>query len=97
MRSIKNVVTMLTDRAPRKPAQLAAFLESDRTITLDIPRDNRLQVATKFIESSLEEETPKSVRLACTGFLKIAADFYEVGRPDIRVLAARPIRSREGG
>jgi hypothetical protein len=30
VRSIKNVVTMLTDRAPRKPVLLAAFLESDR-------------------------------------------------------------------
>jgi hypothetical protein len=97
IRSIKNVVTMLTDRAPRKPALLVAFLESDRTTTLDIPQDNRLQVAARLIESSLKEETTKSVRLACTGFLNIAADFYKVDRPDVRVLAARPIRSREGG
>lgn len=96
-RSIQNVAAVLTDREPRKPALLAAFLDSDRTITLDVPPDNRFGAAAKLIESSLEGETIKPVRLACAGFLNIAADFYKVHRPDARVLAARPIRSREGG
>jgi hypothetical protein len=55
--------------------------------------DNRLEAAAKLIESSLKG----AVRLACAGFLKIAADFYQVARPDGRVLAALPIRNREGG
>ncbi len=96
-RPTENMVTVPTDGPPRKPALLAAFLESDRTITLDIPRDNRLEAAAKLIESSLVGEATKSIRLACALFLNIAADFYQVGRPDVRVLAARPIRSREGG
>jgi hypothetical protein len=96
-RSIQNVIIMLTDRPPRKPALLAAFLNSDRTITLDIPQDNGLEAAAKLIESSLDGKTTKAVRSACARFLSLAADFYRVGAPDVRVLAARPIRSREGG
>jgi len=96
-RPVENVVTVLTDRPPRKPALLAAFLSSDRTLSLEIPEGNRLQAAAKLIESSLESETARAVRLACNGFLKLAADFYQVGNPGVRVLAARPLRSREGG
>jgi len=88
---------MLTDRAPRQPALLARFLESDRTLTLDIPPDNRIAAAARLIASSLEGEITKSVRLACASFLNIAAEFYQVDPPGVRVLAARPIRSWEGG
>ncbi len=42
------------------------------------------------------EETPP-VRKACIAFLSAAAEFYEVEAPLVRVLRARPIRSREGG
>jgi hypothetical protein len=86
---------MLTDRPPRKPALHAAFLESDRNKAIDLPHDGRLTAGAKSIELSLEHS--KAVREACTGFLNAAADFYRIQTPGIRVLAARPIRSREGG
>ena len=70
---IKNVVIMLTDRAPRKPALLAAFLESERNKTLDTPQDNRLQAPANLVESSLAGQTGKSLRLACAGFLGVAS------------------------
>jgi hypothetical protein len=88
---------MLTDRAPRKPALLSGFLESDRRRILDLPQGACLRTAAQSVESSLEEGTSKVVRQECTAFLKSAADFYKVETPDIRVLAARPIRSRESG
>jgi hypothetical protein len=88
---------MLTDRAPRKPELLASFLESDRHRILDLPQDANLGTAANSVESSLEEGTIKAVQEACAAFLESAAEFYEVGKPGIRVLAARPIRSREGG
>jgi hypothetical protein len=37
------------------------------------------------------------VRQACAEFLTIAAEFYQVKIPTLRVLSARPIRVREGG
>ncbi len=88
---------MLTDRAPRKPALLSGFLESDQRRILDLPQDACLRTAAQSVESSLEEGTSKVVRQACAAFLKSAADFYKIETPDIRVLAARPIRSRESG
>ena len=94
---VQNDVALLTDRAPRRPTLLAAFLESDRSGTLDIPQDDRLKAAAKSIESALAAETAKSVRQACAEFLAIAAEFYEVQQPDIRILAVRPIRGRESG
>jgi len=42
-------------------------------------------------------EDGKAVRLACMEFLNQASEFYNVISPPVRVLAARPIRVREGG
>lgn len=41
--------------------------------------------------------TAASIRKACAEFLSVAPAFYAVRRPTIRVLAARPLRVREGG
>lgn len=90
-------MSMLTDRAPRKPTLLADFLESDRNRTLTIPSDGRLQAPAKSIEASLKAGAIAGGRQACAEFLSVAADFYQVPTPGIRVLAARPLRSREGG
>lgn len=88
---------MLTDRGPRKPALLAAFLKSDQNGTLVLPKDNRIEISSATIESSLKAGTVPSVRRACSELLSTLAAFYNVEAPGIRVLAARPIRSREGG
>lgn len=88
---------MLIDRAPRKPTLCAGFVESDRNRILSLPQGNRLKAATMAIQSSLELGTTSAARQACAEFLSTLADFYEVERPGIRILAARPIRSREGG
>src|SRR5437764_15452954 len=39
----------------------------------------------------------KAIEQACAEFIAVAAEFYNVQRPAIRALAARPIRVREGG
>jgi hypothetical protein len=88
---------MLTDRAPRKAALLGHFLESDGNKVLSLPEDGRLERAAKAIESSLEAGACAAVRKACTEFLNILASSYRVEAPGISVLAARPLRSREGG
>lgn len=51
----------------------------------------------RSIESSLKGELSKATRQGCNEFLTIAAGFYKVQTPDIRILAARPLRTREGG
>jgi hypothetical protein len=88
---------MLTDRPPRDPARLAAFLESDRCGTLDVPRDDRLRTPAMSIDAAMRHGTSAAVRDACAAFLAVASAFYRVPRPGVRVLAARPLRVREGG
>lgn len=88
---------MLTDREPRKSALLADFVKSDQNRILRLPPDNRIEAIAKPIESSLEAGAGGSVRQASAGLLDALAAFYQVEPPRIRVLAARPIRSREGG
>lgn len=88
---------MLTDRLPRKAASQAKFAESDRLRTLEIPLDDRLQASAKSIELAMQASRASSVREACAEFLSIASSFYKVRQPAIRVLAARPLRVREGG
>ncbi len=55
---------MLTDRAPRKPALLGNFLESDRNTILSLPQDSRLGGVATAIKSSLESGARPAVRKA---------------------------------
>ncbi|HEX5412006.1 MAG TPA: hypothetical protein VFZ27_09100 [Terriglobia bacterium] len=88
---------MLTDRKPRKRALLADFIKSDESRTLDLPQDDRLKTLSASLEAALKAGATRPVGLLCEKFLTNAADFYNVERTPIRVLAARPVRSREGG
>lgn len=88
---------MLTDRVPRKASLLAEYHESDQNQTLEVPRDSRLKTVAKVLESSLKGGTIAEVRQSCAEFLKVASDFYTVQAPPVRVLAACPLRSYEGG
>lgn len=54
-------------------------------------------VPAQSIERAMRAESRRAVRLACTEFLRQASDFYYVSEPPVRVLAARPLRIREGG
>jgi hypothetical protein len=86
---------MLTDASPRK--NRAEFSESDRVKTLDLPRDRALPEIAQRLESAMKADKIRDVRNACTAFLAAASDFYEVPTCGVRVLAARPLRSREHG
>ena len=88
---------MLTDRPPRNAALLVGFLESDRLRTLEVPHDDRLLALRNSIDSALVAGTTAAVRQVCAEFLGLASDFYRVSKPGVRVLAARPVRVREGG
>ena len=85
---------MLTDSPPSK-ANLAAFQESDRRETLNLPQDGSLFTPAKSIELAMASGTTAIVRNACAEFLTIASEFYGVAACGIRVLAARPLRVRE--
>jgi hypothetical protein len=87
---------MLTD-APLRKANRAQFLESDQMTTLDLPKTGRLPSITKSIESAMRGGKGLDVRNICTDFLATASAFYEVPTCGIRVLAARPLRTRERG
>ncbi len=88
---------MLTDRPPRLKALLAEFCASDQLAMLELPQDGCLRGPAKAIEAAMKAEERNAVRKACTEFLTAAADFYNVPKPAIRVLASRPLRVREGG
>jgi len=88
---------MLTDRPPSTAVLRARFLESDRLRTLEVPEDDRLQASAESIAFAMQGGTAASVRQACAEFLSVASGFYLVRQPGIRVLAARPLRVREGG
>jgi hypothetical protein len=45
----------------------------------------------------MQAEDRAAVRVACTELLAAASDFYRITLPSVRVLAARPVRVREGG
>jgi hypothetical protein len=86
---------MLTDAPPRK--NRAQFFESDRIKTPDLPQNGELTEIAKRLESAMKSDKIRDVRSACTEFLASASCFYEVPTCPVRVLAARPLRTRERG
>ncbi len=88
---------MLTDRPPRLKALLADFRESDQLASIDLPQDDHLRGPAKAIEAAMKAEERNAVLMACTEFLAAAADFYQVPKPEIRVLTSRPLRVYESG
>jgi hypothetical protein len=91
----RNRASMLTDAPCRKSR--SGFLESDRIKTLDLPPNGDLLKIAQRLESGMKSDKIRDVRIACTDFLATASDFYEVPTCGIRVLAARPLRTRERG
>lgn len=85
---------MITDAPPRRKNR-AAFVESDRTRTLDLPSNGTLSALSQAIELAMKSANTAEVRRAGGEFLRVAAEFYRVPRCDIRVLAARPLRVRD--
>jgi hypothetical protein len=87
---------MLTD-APSRNANREGFLESDRIKTLDLPGNVALLEISKQLESAMKSGEIRDVRSACMEFLATASSFYEVPVCGVRVLAARPLHTREHG
>ena len=73
------------------------FLGSDQRTSLRVPPDDRLITRARSIESAMQIGRTAAIAYSCRDFLGVAADFYGVSRPELRVLAARPLRVREGG
>jgi hypothetical protein len=84
---------MLTDAPSRK--NRTEFSESDRIAMLDLPRNGVVTEITHRLEAAMKADKIRDVRSACADFLATASDFYEVPTCGIRVLAARPLRTRE--
>jgi len=87
---------MLTDRPPRKSVLLAAFVASDRLGTLEVPPHDGLRTLGGSVDLAMQGGGSSAVRQACAEFLSAASSFYNVEIPAIRVLAARPLRPRDG-
>jgi hypothetical protein len=85
---------MLTDAPPRK-SNLAGLRESDRINSLDLPDDAHFPEIAKAIESAMKSEQTAGVRSTCAEFLKTASEFYRVPVCSVRVLASRPLQTRE--
>lgn len=85
---------MLTDSPPRK-LNLKFFVDSDRLKAISLPDDGRLVKIACDIEAAMKTEGTNDVCQVCADFLGTAADFYQVPRCIVRVLAARPLRVHE--
>jgi len=88
---------VITDPIPRKTAQREEFVRSDQFRALPLPADDRLRDIAQGIERSMERSARGDIKSCCSAFLATAAAFYQVREPGVNVLAARPLRVREGG
>jgi hypothetical protein len=88
---------MVTDRPPGSGKSLSQFRQSEQLTSIELPPNPKLVDLAQVIESVMKEGSRAEVRSACTEFLNSAAAFYNVRAPEVRALAARPLRVREGG
>ena len=88
---------MVTDRRPRSGKLLSQFRESERLTRIELPPGPRISHLAQTIDVMMKEGTREQVRQACADFLTAAAAFYTVRPPEVRALASRPRRVREGG
>jgi len=88
---------MIADRPPRSKRLLEEFGKSERLTRLVLPEDGRLATSAKAIEEAMSSERRAMVCGACEEFLSAAADFYDVRKATVRVLASRPVRVYESG
>jgi hypothetical protein len=88
---------MLTDRPPRRGKLLTQFRQSERLTAIDLPAGPQFLQLGEEIRSAMNGDSREQVRRACANFLNAAAAFYRVPAPEVRALAARPLRVREGG
>jgi hypothetical protein len=88
--------SMLTDAPPRRKNR-SLFLASDQMHAIELPHDGQLPRIAAALESSMKQGTTADVDRACKAFLQSASRFYNVPECGVRVLAARPLRSRERG
>lgn len=88
---------MVTDRPPRKGKALHQFLDSERLTSIELPSASEFRKLALAIDHHMTDGTREQVRRACADFLAAAAAFYDIRTPEVRALAARPLRVREGG
>lgn len=88
---------MVTDRPPANGKSLSQYRQSEELTRIELPPNGTLPQLAQVIGAIMKEGTRDQVRQACADFLTAAASFYGVQAPDVRALAARPLRVREGG
>lgn len=87
---------MVTDPVPRPKGRKEEYARSDELGALVIGEDSRLPEIALLLEQALETGETRPVWLASSAFVVEAARLFEVQAPEVKVLAARPLRSREG-
>jgi len=88
---------MVTDRPPANGKSLSQYRQSEELTRIELPLNGTLPQLAQVIGAIMKEGTRDQVRQACADFVTAAASFYGVQAPDVRALAARPLRVREGG
>ena len=86
---------MITDPVPGRGSKRKEYERSDAMRSLAVPVDDQFHASA--IDSALSSGSTAAVRASCEAFLAETAGFYAVSSPELRVLAARPMKIREAG
>jgi hypothetical protein len=87
---------VITDPLPRAGAARKQYAASDAQATLDLPEAAGLQAAAAALQAALEAAEQAPVKRAGTALLALLATHYQVTRPALAVLGARPHTVVEG-
>jgi hypothetical protein len=89
---------VITDRPPKDPKARREFDQSDALTRIEpLPDASDFQVRVALLEKAVALGDPRAAKAAGESILGLLAQTYEIGRPRLRVLGARPRMVWEGG
>ena len=87
---------MITDPVPRTAALRKQYAASDTHLALELPAAELLQEAARALDQALSSGERPPVKRAGDRLLAVLAAHYQVDRPGLAVLGARPHTVVEG-
>ncbi len=82
---------MHTEKIPRNKSEKAEYLRSESMRVLKLPDVEPLRSQSLILKEALVTDEQKTVQKACKAIIDTLSIAYEVEKPSVRVLSARPL------
>jgi hypothetical protein len=82
---------MITDKLPKKVADLDEYRRSDALLTLDLPAVELFRDYVQHLEEAMKKEDRRQVQRECNGIAVTVCEKFAVKAPKVQILGVRPL------